>query len=226
LFQKFEGIKTTLWTGLLVAIVFFAVNYSQHIWQEKITLIEQVIYILFVVGIIFSAQFGRSRFTFLISLWAVYYLVQYQILPGKEWLSSQQDWLFLSGVLCFAFLTLVKDRGILSIHGLFRVASIILCIAIAKFWLFSVQWWLNYSQINSINFGQYRELLTEFPLYLTTLFVFYKSLKLPNLLVSSLLTSLILWSLLHSQYLTFPLSMTFSLLTLHYILVVVIDSYF
>ena len=35
----------------------------------KIALIEQVIYGLFVIGVLFSAQFGRSRFTLLILLW-------------------------------------------------------------------------------------------------------------------------------------------------------------
>lgn len=226
MFQKFEGLKTTLWTGLIVAIVFFAISNSQVFWQGKVALIEQVIYILFAVGIIFSAQFGRSRFTLLITLWTLYYLVQYQLLPGKAWLNDQQDWLFLSGILCFALLTVVKDRGILSIHGVLRVVSIVVCIVLAKGWLLLVQWWLDYSQTNGVTFAHFDELSTHVPLYLATLFVFYKSLRQPNLLVSSLLTSLVVWTLLHSQYLTFPLSMTFSLLTLHYILVVVIDSYF
>jgi len=226
LYQKFEGIKTTLWTGLFVSVVFFMANYSQVVWQEKILLIEQVIYGLFIVGILFSAQFGRSRFAILISLWAIYYLVEYELLPGRAWLSTEQEWLFLSGIFCFALLTFIKDRGILSIHGIFRIASIFLCIFLAKIWLYSVEWWLNYSQIHSIAFGRYTELSTEIPLYLTTFFVFYKSIRSPNLLVSSLLTSLILWGLLHNEHLTFPLSIILTLLTLHYILVVVIDSYF
>lgn len=224
--QKFEGVKTTLWTGLLVASMFFVINNSQELWQSKIALIEQIIYGLFVVGILFSAQFGRSRFTFLIALWTGYYLVHNQLLPGKEWLTLQQDWLFLTGVFCFAFLSSVKDRGILSIHGVFRLISLFLCMVIAKAWLLLVHWWFDYSQTQGITFGQFPELSTELPLFLATLFVFYKSIRTPNLLVSSLLTSLILWSMLHSQYVTFPLSITFSLLTLHYILVVVIDSYF
>ena len=226
MYPKFEGIKTTLWTALLVAIVIFTAHYSQTLWQEKIALLEQVIYGLFIVGILLAAQFGRSRFALLIVLWALYYLVQYELLPGKAWLSSQQEWLFLTGVLYFGLLSFLKDRSLFSVYGLLRIVSIFLCVLMAKIWLAGVDWWFNYSQVNTIEFGPYSSILLDIPFCLTIVFVLYQSLRTPNLLVSSLLTSLMLWGLLYYQYLNFALSMMLSLICLHYILVVVIDSYF
>ncbi len=96
MYQKLEGLKTTLWSGLLVSLAFIAVTYSQDYWQIKIPLIEQAIYVLFVVGILFSTQFGRSRFAILIALWLIYYLIEIQIFPGRVWIQANTQWLFLS----------------------------------------------------------------------------------------------------------------------------------
>jgi diguanylate cyclase (GGDEF)-like protein len=223
---KFEGIKTTLWTALVVAMVFFAAHYSQNFWQQKMAFIEQVIYGLSIVGILLSAQFGRSRFALLISLWTLYYSVQNQLLPGKVWLETELEWLFVSGILSFFLLSVLKDRRVLSVFGLLWLCSIIVCVVLAKAWLYGVQWWLTYSQVEQIAAEHYRLLSIDILFYATAVFILYKSLRTASLLVASLFTSLIIWGLLYYQYLYFSLSMMVCLLCLHYILVVIIDSYF
>ena len=226
MYQKLEGLKTTLWSGLVVSLAFIAVNYTQVYWQNKISLIEQIIHVLFVVGILFSAQFGRSRFALLIFLWFIYYLVEYQHLSGRVWLHSEQQWLFLSGIFCFALLAVIKDRGVLSVHGILRVVAVLLCAALAKVWLLAVTWLAVIAKEQVFYFSRLEYLSIDIPLYLTALFILYKSIRAPNLLVASLLTSLILWTLINNQQLTLPLSISIAVLLIHYILVVVIDSYF
>lgn len=224
--KKFEGITTTLWTALVVAVVFFTAHYSQSLWQEKTSFIEQVIYGLSIAGILLSAQFGRSRFALLISLWALYYSVQNQLLPGKVWLDTELEWLFVSGVFSFFLLSILKDRRVLSVFGLLWFCSIIFCIVLAKAWLYGFQWWLTYSQVELLTAENYSLLSINLMFCATAVFILYKSLRTASLLVASLFTSLIIWGLLYYQYLYFPLSMMVCLLCLHYILVVIIDSYF
>lgn len=54
----------------------------------------------------------------------------------------------------------------------------------------------------------------------------YRSLRNADLLVSSLLTSLILLTMLYQQQISLPLSMLAVMLLSHYIVVVIVDSYY
>jgi len=226
LYPKLAGLKTTLWSGLVVSLVFVITTFTQAFWQDRIPLIEQVIYGLFVIGLLFSAQFGRSRFTLLISLWFIYYLIESGQISGKLWLEHHQSWLFLSGTFCFALLTRIKDRGIVSIHGLTRLIAILACGLCAQLWLDTFDFILSYTKENKLYSSWFNYFVLDFPLYISAFYVFYKSLRTPTLLQASLLTSLIIWSMLNNQQLNIPSSIILTLLLLHYILVVVIDSYF
>lgn len=224
--QKLEGLKTTLWTGLAVTLTYVFAMVSQPYWVSKMPLIEQVVYGILLVGILFTAQFSRSRYTLIIAMLSGYYTVKSGLLSGEQQLIAQKDWFYLSAIFTLAFLTSVKDRGLFSIHGLLRIVGICLCIGLAKLWLISSP----HLVVTAVNFGiaeaTAKNLLSELPLFLVALFILYKSLRYPSLLVASLLTSLVLASLVFHQHVEIPLSALLSLLLIHYILVVVIDSYY
>lgn len=224
--QKLEGLKTTLWTGLAVSITYVFAMFSQSYWMAKISLIEQVVYGFLLVGLLFTAQFSRSRYTLIIAILGSYYAVKSGLLNGEQQLVAHKDWFYLSAIFTLAFLTSVKDRGLISIHGVLRVLGICFCIGLAKFWLIGEPYLLK----TVVGFGlpepSANNLLSEFPLFLVALFILYKSLRYPSLLVASLLTSLVLTSLVFHQHVEIPLSALLCLLLVHYILVVVIDSYY
>lgn len=224
--QKLEGLKTTLWTGLAVSLTYVFAMVSQPYWMAKISLIEQVVYGILLVGVLFTAQFSRSRYTLIIAMLGVYYAVNNGVLSGEQQLIAQQDWFFLSATFTLAFLTSVKDRGLFSIHGLWRILGICLCIALAKLWLMSEPYFIKTAISVGISQVHAKSLVVELPLFLVELFILYKSLRHPSLLVASLLTSLVLASLVFHQHVDIPLSALLSLLLVHYILVVVIDSYY
>jgi len=226
LLQKLLGLKATLWTGLLTAIAYLAALYFEPYWQVKISLIEQVIYVIFAGGFLFSAQFSRSRFSIIISLLVCYYLIDQGYFIGKDWFGEHKKWLFLSCIFSLAYLTAVKDRGMLSIHGLLRVFGLIACSILAKIWLVFIPWLMLYIEQKNIPLFVTEQLDINLPLFLAACYMLYKSLRYPNLLVASLFTHLILLSLFSYQQLSLPLSVVFSLITLQYILVVVIDSYY
>lgn len=224
--QKLEGLKTTLWSGLAVSIVIVATLATQEYWIKNIHFIEQVLLGVFVVGILFSAQFTRSRFTLLISLCFCYYLVSKNILQGQSFLDENPQWLYLSTLFILAYLTLIKDRAIVSIHGLVRIFGIASCIVIAKLWLMSMEWLKSYVLETQITLVDVELLVINLPLFMVALLVLFKSLRQPNLFVASLLTTLIVGNLYFNDQVSLPISIMFSLLVVHYIIVVVIDSYY
>lgn len=224
--QKFEGIKTTLWTGLAVSLLFVVACYSEPYWLSKVALIEQIVLGLFAVGIIFTAQFSRSRYTLLILGLLGYYLVVQQQLVTNNWLMEHQQWIFLSAIFSLSFLVKVKDRSLLSIHGLLRIAAILLCIVLAKSWLFLSEYLVAQTLLLGFSSQLSANITITFPLLLISVYVLYQSLRYPSLLIASLLTSLFVGSLAYFQQLMLPLSVMLTLLLAHYIVVVVIDSYY
>ena len=224
--QKLEGLKTTLWTGLAVSIVYVLANLSLPYWNSKLPLIEQVMYGIFVVGLVFTAQFSRSRYTILIAILAVFYLVDMGVVGHEQLSRVDSDWFYLSAILILAFLTSVKDRGLFTVHGLLRIVGISVCIALAKVWLLSLDNVVTFVTSLGLPNTLVSAFFSELPLFSVAFFILYKSLRHPSLLVASLLTSLILVSMVFHQQINMPLSALFALLLSHYLLVVVIDSYY
>ena len=72
MFQKLEGLKTTLWSGLIVSLIVVAILYLQEYLIAEITFIEQVLVGILAIGIVFTAQFSRSRFTILILIFSLF----------------------------------------------------------------------------------------------------------------------------------------------------------
>lgn len=224
--QKFEGVKTTLWSGLFVALSFVVTIALEEYWQLKIHFIEQVLLGVFVIGILFSAQFSRSRFSILIALCMIYYLAISGIINGQVWLNSNLKWLYISSLFILSYLAVVKDRGLLSVHGVLRILAIVICIGLAKLWLIFLVWFGVYIKPYQPVYFNPETLTTNLPLFVCAIFILYRSLRSPNLLTASLLTSLVLMTLFYNQQFYLPVSIVFMLVIVHFILVVVVDSYY
>lgn len=224
--QKLAGLKTTLWTGLIVAITFVLIHVFQIHWQGKLALISYALHGLFGVVILFSAQYTRSRITLLMLVILAFYLVEIDVVQGKLWLLSQQKLVFTSAILVLALLTTIKDRGLLSVHGLVRVVAVISCVLLAKGWLIVESWLSYYLNQQSFSSSVFEQILTNVPLFIVALFILYKSLRHPDLFVSSLLTTLVITQMIYQQQLDLPLVVVLVALVLQFILVVVVDSYY
>lgn len=224
--QKLEGVKSTLWTGLLVTVTFVATLYFQPLWLNKLPFIEYLLFGLFAVGIVFTAQFNRSRYTILMLCIMLYYLLEQGVITANIAYIYQDNLLILSGLNVLVYLTLVKDRSLFSIHGVYRLLGLMACFVAAKLWLLALGFIAPYGEANEIAQYLLAKVKLEIPLFLVAFYIFYKSLRSPNLFITSLLTSLILVFLKIQQQLALPLTLFLTLLLLHYIVVVVIDSYY
>lgn len=223
---KLAGLKNSLWTALLVVATFFALVETKTHWVEKLALIEQIIYGFFVVAILFSAQFSKSRFAILSALLCTSYLILEGMIPGKLQISLHQSWLYLSLIFTFVYLAYSKDRGLFSIHSFYRLFGIFLCIVAAKGWLEASDYLLVWLHEQKLIVWGVQYLKVELPIICSVVLVLWRSLKEPSLLVAALLSSLIVSTLYYFQQLALPLSVIYIVLLSHYILVAVIDSYY
>ncbi|WP_448547785.1 GGDEF domain-containing protein [Thalassotalea fusca] len=224
--HKLNGIKTTLWTSLLVSLTMFFVTYSQTFLLTKQPLIEQVLYGLIGVALILTAQFGRSRFTFLtLVLFAYIVVVQHELIPSVT-LSSNKNWFFLSFIFFLVYLSMVKDRGLMSVHLIMRVIGIVSCVALAKLWLMGHVIAIDYLKHHEFAAAFWSNSQIELPLFISVIILFWHSIRDPNLLKAGLLTTSIIWLLTYYQQIDLPLSFIITLLIVHFIAVIIIDSYY
>ncbi len=221
-----KNFKVPVSNIVIIALVFFAVLHSESYWQAKHELIEQLMYGLLIITVVFSSYFSRSRFAFLALLWVLFSLTLAENLPWSPWVLAHDKWLMLFGAFVFSLLSLIKDRGVISLHGINRLLLISCCGILAWSWLWAAVFIIKYSQQHGlpVQWAAYIEL--ELPLLLTALLLTWQSLKSQSLLVAALLVSFLVWCFHHYQLLSLPWHITLTILAVHYLLIVIIDSYF
>lgn len=223
--QFFSGLKHSFISLIVFFIAFLLLAEFQSVWLAKINLIEQVLYGLLVITIVLSSYFNRSRLAISATLLLIFYLNLSNILPWSKTLFVNNQWLTLSLAAIFALLSLVKDRGLLSIHGLYRVI-LIASVALASFYWLDIQTdvlakltsfsilapWLKYVGL-------------ELPLMLCGLVLLWQILREKSLVSTALLTSTVIWLGHYYQFILLPWSVLLTLMTLHYLCIVLVDSY-
>ena len=223
--QFFSGLKHSFISLIVFFIAFLLLAEFQSVWLAKINLIEQVLYGLLVITIVLSSYFNRSRLAISATLLLIFYLNLSNILPWSKTLFVNDQWLTLSLAAIFALLSLVKDRGLLSVHGLYRVI-LIASVALASFYWLDIQTdvlakltsfsilapWLKYVGL-------------ELPLLLCGLVLLWQILREKSLVSTALLTSTVIWVGHYYQFIPLPWSVLLTLMTLHYLCIVLVDSY-
>lgn len=224
--QYFSSLKNSIISLLGFFISFLLINEFQSQLLAKVNLIEQVLYGLLIVTVVLSSYFNRSRLALSAALFLCFYLNLTNILPWGEFLLAQSDWVLLSLASILAILSLVKDRGLLSIHGFYRLL-LLTAVALANFYWLSIQIeiltklaefqllapWLKYVSI-------------ELPLLLCSSLLIWQTLREKSLVTTALLTSYAIWLGHYYQFITLPWSALLTLTALHYLVVILVDSYF
>ncbi|WNC73088.1 GGDEF domain-containing protein [Thalassotalea psychrophila] len=198
---------------------------TQQYWLAKISIFEQSLYGLFIITILFSSYFSHSSIAFLSAILGLFYLTINANMAWSPWLFDNKNWLVVNGFLVCGFLGLIKDRGVFSIHGFYRIILLGLCGFIAYLWLFTSDVFSMYLNANQYpeNWGTY--LPIEVPLFSVVLLLLWRSISTASLSVVALLVSTLVWGFEHYQLINLPWSIILTILVSYYILVVVIDSY-
>jgi len=226
LFQKIKGLKSLFFSLVVFALVYFFVVESQTFWLKQIVIIEQLLLVFLSVIIVFASYFNRSRLAFLSLLWLLYYGSFSFSLPWSNWLGQQQDWLTLFGCFSLLLLSQIKDRGVVSIHGVYRLLLLSLAGGAAFFWLETSGSIIAFVQTlpNTDLFQKYIPL--DLPITLCSVVILWRTIKKGDLVTSAVFISLLVWLLYQYKLTHLPISLTITLLCLHYLFVIVIDAYF
>ena len=223
--QFFSGLKHSFISLIVFFIAFLLLAEFQSVWLAKINLIEQVLYGLLVITIVLSSYFNRSRLAISATLLLIFYLNLSNILPWSKTLFVNDQWLTLSLAAIFALLSLVKDRGLLSVHGLYRVI-LIASIALVSFYWLDIQTDVLAKLTNfSILAPWLKYVGLELPLLLCGLVLLWQILREKSLVSTALLTSTVIWVGHYYQFIPLPWSVLLTLMTLHYLCIVLVDSY-
>jgi diguanylate cyclase (GGDEF)-like protein len=226
LLQYFSSLKNSIVSLLGFFISFLLINEFQSFWLVKINLIEQVLYGLLIVTVILSSYFNRSRLALGAVLFLLFYLNLSNVLLWSKWLFSQGDWLTLSLACMLAVLSLVKDRGLISIHGLYRLALLAVVGLGCYYWL-SIQSDISAKLANFPSLAGYLKYVSlELPLLLCSLLLVWQTLREKSLVTTALFSSYVIWLGHYFQLILLPWSVLLTLITLHYLVVVLVDSYF
>ncbi len=226
LIQFFSALKSSVFSLIAFFITLSVVNHFQSYWLVKINLIEQVLYGLFVITILLSSYFNRSRLALAALVFLLFYLNESQVLPWQTWLLSHREWLLLASTGMLSALSVLKDRGLLSTHGIYRVL-LLSSIGVASYYWFDIAALLVSQLADVATIAPWLKFITvELPLMVFFLVLVWRCLREKSLAAAALLVSYCLWLGYFYQIIVLPWSVLLSLMMVHYLCVVMIDSYF
>lgn len=218
--------------------------YFSNAWTLWQGISEELTYLFAGIAFLLSAQFSRSRlswltlfflslsffslefetFRTLISLFGIEAQAQDYVLQLDK-PESMSKVLFLVGVGWLCLLACAKDRGILSIHSVYRLLSFIAIVAFVQVWCALIAWAaIEYKQNGWSSYLP--QLEVYFPVFVCSTIILWQAIKSESLVLSAILTTLILWLLSYFEMHTAPWSVTSNVLFVTFILVVLVDSYF
>ena len=222
----FSALKSSAISLVLFFFIFILTSKFQSYWLIKVSLIEQLLYVLFGMTILLSNYFNRSRLTLAALGFLLFYLSMSLTLPWNSWLFSHGDWLTVTGATFLAVLSVLKDRSLLSIHGLYRV-FLLLAVGVTSFS------WFDLARVLMTELAETTLLVpwlpylkVELPLVLCASLLFWRMVKEKSLVITALITSFCIWVAHYYQLTVMPWSVMLTLMILHYLYVVLIDSYF
>lgn len=219
-----KGWRLTIASMFFFSFTIFALWATQHLWKPWEIDFNITSLVLLGVVFLFSAQFNQSRFSYLCILWGVYFITLERQLPWSGWVASHLDWTLLSGAFCLFFLSLSKDRGLISLHIFSRLLIVFLCGVISFLWLKGVdylfaQWFLSYIELN-------QHIKVDLPLGIVGFTLLLQSVRKAQFLDSALLVTFCLW-IAHFQFqLPLAWNILLSILCMYYLVSMVLDSYY
>lgn len=220
----FAGLRHTVLTLLIVGLSLITAHYFQTDLLIHVTSIELFNRILVVGCILFAAQFNHSRISLLcvwIAVTDVYTFTDWW--GGLTWPEHGQ---LLSSYGVLALLSVVKDRGLKSIHGVFRLVATGLILMGSWVWLTYQSEWLGWLALWSIPYLSLVEpyLVVQLPLASMAMLLLWQSVRYPCWTRAALLSVGILWYW-HAEQAVIHQQLLVACIVIHCWMVVVIDSY-
>ena len=229
--QFFKGINTTIFSLLLICSTFAGLIYFPQIWTPWFSLITSLLPITLAITAIFSAYFNHSRITLLASVFLLITISQTFSLPWSDWLSDNKTWLILQNLFLLVGLSFVKDRGLISVHGLHRLFLFATFGALAYGWQYFDAWVIAISAQEGLGQFQFATpwlsyLLIKLPAALVLLILLWRSVTQASSFSAALLITSVFIVANHYHYIDIAWQLSYFTFALYYLLVVIVESYF
>lgn len=221
-----SGLKPTLVTAAGATVLFALLLHYQNYWQDKLHLVNYLVYPLLLITGLFAAQFNRSRVAILCLIWGVFLAADSYPLPWSSWLESNPSWLLLTGCALMMLLALIKDRGLLSSHGIARVIFIGLCGGMVFGWLYALEHYTPTLSKTPVVSMLLPHLQLTIPLVLLASLLLWRSLRQNSLTLAALVISFAVWYLSHQGFMALPWPIVAAAMSALYLLSLTIESYY
>jgi diguanylate cyclase (GGDEF)-like protein len=222
----FKGIKSTFLSALGILGLFFGLIHFEALWQDKLTIINYLVFPLLIITAVFATQFNRSRIAILCLLWGLYLISEHSTFTWSKWLVGNSQWLLLCGASLLLLLAFMKDRAIFSVHTLTRVVLIVFCGGITFAWLKVSGSFIELFP-NTETWKQITPYIPIFfPLRVIGIVLLWRSLRNHDLTQTILLVTFVVWYLNQLHVITLPWSVIAVAMSSIYLLAVSTDSYY
>ncbi|WP_299004160.1 diguanylate cyclase [uncultured Shewanella sp.] len=222
LYHRFRHLLIPVLLTLIALTLSQVYQASLKVWAEIISALP---YWLLMITTLIALQFNRSRIAFLSLLFMAYYGLHQNLFLALSLDMFNDKPVVIAGTLVISLFALVKDRGVLSSHGLVRIISITLCLSLGFLWF----WALNHyeKQISALlTTGLKPQYQLLIPMIICSFLVSFNAIRHTNLVNSAIFISLAIWIMHYYQPQWLPLSYLLSILAIVYLMTILVDSYF
>lgn len=204
-------------------------NFPQ-VWQPWLEIITKLLPLLLVIVIVFSAQFNHSRLSLLTGVLLSFTLLRQYTAWNETWFVQHDVEIILFNTFLLLILGISKDRGLLSIHGIYRIVGIAFFACLAWGWLYVYQTYIMPfindlpSKSSLITFLTIIKI--ELLFIITAAILLWRSFSQISSLAAALFITLLYWIFYYYHLVEVPWALTYFVLGIYYLCVVVVDSYF
>lgn len=229
--QFFKGFKTTTFNLLMASLSVIALSYFPQIWTPWLSLIDILLPITLIITAVFSAYFNHSRITLITTVFLLFYLSENFPLPWSGWLTHNETWFILSCLFLLAGLSFIKDRALISVHGLHRAFLFTLFALLAYAWQYFDAWVISTSMNGNLGSFQFitpwlHYLLFAVPAAFISIILLWKSFRKASSFTAALFITCLFFIAEYYHYIDFPWQVSYLIFALYYLLVVIVESYF
>lgn len=231
MFQIFKGFKNTIFSLVMMSITFVILNNVSELWSPWLSILGNLLCITLIITAIFSAYFNHSRITLLSGLFLFLALSYMLPLPWSQWLIEHQNWLILQNLFLLVGFSFLKDRGLVSIHGVYRAFLMIVFGGLAYGWQLIDAWIITVVTPESVGSFQFiipwlKYSLIEAPFVAILLILLWRSLTQASSFSAALLVTCLFFMGNYYGYIDIAWQVSYFAFAIYYLLVVIVDSYY
>ena len=215
----------------MISIVFTALHYFPEIWSQWTPLINTLLPLILIITAIFAAYFNHSRITLLAALFLALCTAKMFDSTWSQWLIENQDWLFLQNLFLLCSLSFLKDRGLISTHGFYRLVLILVISAITLAWQHFNAWLMGLAAQHQLGSYQFLApwltyLFIKIPLFVTLTILWWKSFRQASSFSAALFITGLFFTANYYQLIEIKWQISYLVFSIYYLLVVIVESYF